>query len=350
MQLAGAVRGEDHGGRRAARTVPNSGIVTWKSESSSSRNASNSSSARSISSMSSTGGTRHRVLDRLQQRPPLQELAPKSSCSVSAGFDRVTRLQSADVEQLTRVVPVVEGVCDVDALVALEPDQTVAETAASADASSVLPTPASPSSRSGFPARARTARRQAAVGHVGLLAQRGCQLVDGGRRHRFTISAVWPAALSGSVDPSRREPITFSMPPSITIVVPGDIAAPTRQEGDQVGHLLRAPQPQHRDAAGDLSRSASYCWMPSVSIQPGATHDEGDVVLPPLDAERVGERAHAGPRRGRVRHAGDAAGGHNTTDTTRPPRLGIIQRFATCWVRYQGASRLSRRTASSRWA
>ena len=37
--------------------VPISGIVTWKSESSSSRKASNSSSARSTSSISSTGGT-----------------------------------------------------------------------------------------------------------------------------------------------------------------------------------------------------------------------------------------------------------------------------------------------------
>ena len=46
-------RGE--GERAVARRVPISGMVTWKSLSSSSRNASNSSSARSTSSMSSTG-------------------------------------------------------------------------------------------------------------------------------------------------------------------------------------------------------------------------------------------------------------------------------------------------------
>ena len=54
-----------------ALMVPISGMVTWKSESTSSRNASNSSSARSTSSISSTG---ERVLrDRLQQRPLEQE-------------------------------------------------------------------------------------------------------------------------------------------------------------------------------------------------------------------------------------------------------------------------------------
>ena len=41
-------------GRRRAEIVPSSGIVIWKSERTSSRNASNSSSARSISSIRST--------------------------------------------------------------------------------------------------------------------------------------------------------------------------------------------------------------------------------------------------------------------------------------------------------
>ena len=44
-----------------ALMVPSSGIETWKSDSSSSRNASNSSSARSISSISSTGGVARRM-------------------------------------------------------------------------------------------------------------------------------------------------------------------------------------------------------------------------------------------------------------------------------------------------
>ena len=55
VQLPGAVRGEDDQRRPGRRViVPISGMLIWKSESSSSRNASNSSSARSISSMSST--------------------------------------------------------------------------------------------------------------------------------------------------------------------------------------------------------------------------------------------------------------------------------------------------------
>ena len=55
-----------------ARIVPSSGIVTWNSASTSSRNASNASSARSTSSMSSTGG-RSSVI-AIEQRPFQQEL------------------------------------------------------------------------------------------------------------------------------------------------------------------------------------------------------------------------------------------------------------------------------------
>src|ERR1700735_703186 len=48
-------------GMVVAVMVPSSGIETWKSDRSSSRNASNSSSARSISSISSTGGLSRRI-------------------------------------------------------------------------------------------------------------------------------------------------------------------------------------------------------------------------------------------------------------------------------------------------
>ena len=53
-------------------TVPSSGMLTWKSDSSSSRKASNSSSARSTSSISSTGGVV--AADRGEQRP-LEQVA-----------------------------------------------------------------------------------------------------------------------------------------------------------------------------------------------------------------------------------------------------------------------------------
>ena len=56
-------------------------------------------------------------------------------------------------EQLLAVVPLVQGPGLVDALVALQPDQPGAVTAATALASSVLPTPAGPSTSSGLPRR-----------------------------------------------------------------------------------------------------------------------------------------------------------------------------------------------------
>ena len=57
-------------------------------------------------------------VDRLEQRPPDQELGAEE---LVLG-DRAL-LRGADVEQLARVVPLVDGVGDVEALVALEPDQ-----------------------------------------------------------------------------------------------------------------------------------------------------------------------------------------------------------------------------------
>ena len=66
-------------GRRLAGIVPTSGIVIWKSESTSSRKASNSSSARSISSMSSTTGSSDAIASSSGRR--IRNSGPKSSCS-----------------------------------------------------------------------------------------------------------------------------------------------------------------------------------------------------------------------------------------------------------------------------
>ena len=116
VQLARAVGGE-HDARAPARViVPISGIVIWKSESTSSRNASNSSSARSISSISSTTGSSR--LDRLQQRAADQELGPEELLLVDRAL-----LRGADVQELARVVPLVDRVRDVEPLVALQADQ-----------------------------------------------------------------------------------------------------------------------------------------------------------------------------------------------------------------------------------
>jgi hypothetical protein len=57
------------------------------------------------------------VLERLEQRPPQQELAPEQFARLAPG------LRGADGEQLAAVVPVVDRVVEVDALVALQPDQ-----------------------------------------------------------------------------------------------------------------------------------------------------------------------------------------------------------------------------------
>jgi hypothetical protein len=66
-------------GRRRASMVPISGIVIWKSESTSSRKASNSSSARSISSMSRTTGSSEVIASSSGRR--MRKSGPKSSCS-----------------------------------------------------------------------------------------------------------------------------------------------------------------------------------------------------------------------------------------------------------------------------
>ena len=57
------------------------------------------------------------MLERLEQWPAQQVLAREQATR------RVAALRGADREQLTRVVPLVERLVDVDALVTLEPDQ-----------------------------------------------------------------------------------------------------------------------------------------------------------------------------------------------------------------------------------
>src|SRR5262249_6956561 len=58
------------------------------------------------------------ALDRLEQRPADQELGPEELLLVHRPF-----LCRADVEQLARVVPLVDRVRDVEPLVALQTDQ-----------------------------------------------------------------------------------------------------------------------------------------------------------------------------------------------------------------------------------
>ena len=68
-------------GRRRAAIVPSSGIVIWKSERTSRRNASNSSSARSISSISRTTGSSLSIASSSGRR--IRYSGPKRSSSRS---------------------------------------------------------------------------------------------------------------------------------------------------------------------------------------------------------------------------------------------------------------------------
>ena len=96
-------------GTCSARIVPSSGTVTWKSESSSSRNASSSWSARSTSSISRTGDALVGGVDRLQERPLEQELLAEEVAAGRLGVDAAGRLERPQVEHLARVVPLVDG-------------------------------------------------------------------------------------------------------------------------------------------------------------------------------------------------------------------------------------------------
>ncbi len=103
-------------------------MVIWKSESSSSRNASNSSSARSSSSMRRTGAGVARADDR----------SPRAAAGAAGTRARrrrarwpaarlAARFEQADLEDLPRVVPLVDRALEIEALVALEPDQRAIE-------------------------------------------------------------------------------------------------------------------------------------------------------------------------------------------------------------------------------
>src|SRR5688500_10900758 len=100
-------------GRVTAATVPSSGIVTWKSDRTSSSRASNSQSTLSISATRShTGG--------LEQRPGQQEVGPED---VVVGLVPAAARVGLDAQQLLGVIPLVQGLGLVESLVALQANQ-----------------------------------------------------------------------------------------------------------------------------------------------------------------------------------------------------------------------------------
>ena len=115
-------------GGTTARNVPSSGTVTACSDRTSSRKASKSSSALSTSSTKSTGGGASGVgRDGGQQRPAHQEpLGVKLVLDVgryALARSRRPGLSRSQVEQLARIVPLVNGLGHVDPLIALDTQQ-----------------------------------------------------------------------------------------------------------------------------------------------------------------------------------------------------------------------------------
>ena len=120
-ELAGVVRREDaRSGAGVPTMVPSSGIDTWKSESTSSRSASVSISTRSTSSISSTTGSSARIASSSGRVS--RNGSEKMSASTTS-HDGLVLTVGLDPQQLLLVVPLVERLGLVEALVALEPDQ-----------------------------------------------------------------------------------------------------------------------------------------------------------------------------------------------------------------------------------
>src|SRR6185436_10346485 len=69
------------------------------------------------------GGPRARGIDRLQEWPLDEERVAVELVMRAGAIDRFGRVENAQFEQLTRVVPFVERVSDVEPLVALEANQ-----------------------------------------------------------------------------------------------------------------------------------------------------------------------------------------------------------------------------------
>ena len=133
---------------------------------------------RSISSTSSTGaftraGSMAWSSGRCSRKSWTEELP--------LGRRLVARLEQADVHHLSGVVPLVNGVVDVEALVALQADQVGRRGCRRGLlATSVLPVPASPSRKSGRPSfrdRNRAVARPRPAKYR-LLAERRLERVD----------------------------------------------------------------------------------------------------------------------------------------------------------------------------
>ena len=111
----------------AAFTVPISGIVIWKSPSTSRRNASNASSVRSISSIKSTGAPAVSGSSACSSGRLIRKRSENTSCSSDCAVVGAFGFGDANGDHLRGVIPFVDRRGDVEAFVALQPDQPAAE-------------------------------------------------------------------------------------------------------------------------------------------------------------------------------------------------------------------------------
>jgi len=123
------------------------------------------------------------IRQRGQERPPEEKLFGEDALRVRGGRETF-RLQQSNRQHLARVVPLVERSVDVEAFVALEPDQRGAEGLGQharhlglADAGFALE-----EQRAMKDERQVNGGRQVAIGHISVPGERGLDLVD---RHRF---------------------------------------------------------------------------------------------------------------------------------------------------------------------
>ena len=102
-------------------------MVTWKSASTSSRNASNASSARSSSSISSTGAPAVSGSSACSSGRLIRKRSENTSCSMPLAVVLAFGLGDADRDHLRGVVPLVDRRRHVEPFVALQADQPAPE-------------------------------------------------------------------------------------------------------------------------------------------------------------------------------------------------------------------------------
>ena len=166
----------------AARIGPSSGIVTWYSASTSSRYASNGSSVRSSSSISSTGAMPSSGASASQQRPLQQEPRREDVVRERVAIDVARGLGEPDLDHLPRVVPLVDRRRDVEAFVALQAHELLAERRGQhlGDLGLADARLAFEEQRAAHLEREKDAGREAAVGDVVVAVEQREDGVDGG--------------------------------------------------------------------------------------------------------------------------------------------------------------------------